>query len=621
MYNEKLINNPLQTKSDAQAALRELLRPLENHFETSKYGLKFDDGGAIYAEKTREIEALLRPLWGIIPCLAGGGDYAFLGQYIEKINQGVDPSSPSYWGEITSIDQKMVEMAVLATGLCLAKAQLWDVLTTCQQANLHNWLIKINDHDTPENNWRFFRILVNVGFKNCGAPYSEAAIERDLADINSYYLGNGWYADGKTDQIDYYVPFAIHFYSLIYVATVGDADPVYTPLFKERARLFAQDFQNFFDINGVAVPFGRSMIYRFAQAAFWATLALADVEALPWGEIKYLCLQNLRHWFKQNIFTKTGELNVGYYYRNLVMAEGYNAFGSPYWALKTFAFLAIPDKHPFWQAVATPPKPTKRQTIPQARTIICRNANNTQIQMFPVGQNCGFLPAHAQAKYEKFVYASAFGFSVPKGAIGLSQGAFDSTLAVSEGDQYYRMRYGVCAYALNDDYLVSVWQPWDDVTIKSYIIPLMPWHVRIHLVKTKRQLSLAEGGFCVDAEGDSKTITLDAGIAYQHQNGQLSGVVNLHSFADAKVIALEPNTSLYYARTMLPTLTATVAPGSYLFASAIVGALAVDGDVLQKLPSLTITDAVFKIQYGQTTIKITKDDDEVKTNANKFTMG
>lgn len=39
---------------------------------------------------------------------------------------------------------------------------------------------------------------------------------REFEKIEQMYVGNGWYSDGLTRQRDYYVAFAIHYYSLIY---------------------------------------------------------------------------------------------------------------------------------------------------------------------------------------------------------------------------------------------------------------------------------------------------------------------------------------------------------------------------------------------------------------------
>jgi len=313
------------------------------------------------------------------------------------------------------------------------------------------------------------------------------------------------------------------------------------------------------------------MTYRFAQSAFWGALALANIEALPWGEIKHFCLQNLRHWFKQAIFSANGVLTIGYYYRNLIMAEGYNAFGSPYWALKSFIFLSLPDDHPFWTSDEAVSQTPSHLVIPEARMILQRDETGQQVQLFTVGQHCE-LHAYAEAKYEKFVYSSVFGFSVAKGMIGLKQGAFDNTLAVSEGDGYYRSRYGVTSYKVEPDFLYSVWKPWHDVQIKTYVIPLMPWHVRLHFIETQRSLALADGGFAIQTEGESFILQSEESLAY-YQAKTISGVVSLLGDQKSELIRPEPNTNLFHCKTGIPTLISQCVQGNFVMASAILGSV------------------------------------------------
>ena len=45
--------------------------------------------------------------------------------------------------------------------------------------------------------------------------------------------------------------------------------------FRERARIFAGDFICWFDADGAALPYGRSLSYRFGEAAFWAAYVFA----------------------------------------------------------------------------------------------------------------------------------------------------------------------------------------------------------------------------------------------------------------------------------------------------------------------------------------------------------
>src|SRR5439155_2374868 len=141
--------------------------------------------------------------------------------------------------------------------------------------------------------------------------------------------------------------------------------------FVERSRIFAHDFAHWFSEDGSALPFGRSLTYRFAQGAFWGALAFADVEALPWAVVKGLYLRHLRWWMRQPIFSETGLLTIGYTYPNLLMAESYNSPGSPYWALKIFLPLALPEEHPFWRAEEAPLPPRRAvRTVPGAKLIL-----------------------------------------------------------------------------------------------------------------------------------------------------------------------------------------------------------------------------------------------------------
>ena len=605
MINLKLKNNPLKTKSDVQKALIDIVKPLESYFETSVYGLKYDSGGAHCRELTREVEALLRPLWGIVPLMAGGGDSKIFSSYLAKIKAGTDRTQPSYWGEISNRDQMMVEMASIGTSLCIAKEFVWDVLTPEEQKNLYEWLAQINHYEMPPTNWLFFRILVNLGFKQCGLPYLQKQIEQDLAALNSYYIAQGWYVDGYPDQIDYYVPFGFHFYGLLYAKIVSDEADPYVVLFKERARQFAKTFCHFFTVDGVAVPYGRSLTYRFAQSSFWGMLAFADVQALPWSEIKYICLQNLRHWFKQSIFTATGELTVGYYYRNAIMAEGYNAFGSPYWALKSFIFLALSDDHPFWLAEEVVPKTGNHLVIPEVRGILERDSLSNQIQLFTMGQHCEGH-AHVEAKYEKFVYSTAFGFSVSRGVLGLRQGAFDNTLAVSDDGRYYRSRYGVKSYEVKEDYLHSVWEPFRKTQISTYVIPLFPWHVRIHEIQANDELMLADGGFAIDGAIDFKK-TADGTSTCGISSKMVSGIRVLANEQKPEMIFTEPNTNIYFDRAVIPTLKSTVSTGEHLFASAVLGAVGEGAKIFwEDAPSLEIKKEAYVIRYKDRVIIIDK---------------
>ena len=142
---------------------------------------------------------------------------------------------------------------------------------------------------------------------------------------------------------------------------LGDRDAA--ARYVERARRFAPEFVHWFAGDGGAVPFGRSLTYRMAQGSFWGALALADVDALDWAEVRGLALRHLRWWSERPISDRDGVVSVGYGYDNRRMGESYNSAGSPYWCMKAFTMLAAPDDHPFWTVAEAAPPPAATVTL------------------------------------------------------------------------------------------------------------------------------------------------------------------------------------------------------------------------------------------------------------------
>ncbi|WP_086347714.1 DUF2264 domain-containing protein [Candidatus Enterococcus clewellii] len=586
MLNERIKTNSFETKEEVSQGFQDLLEPVIPFFKKSDSGhLKLGSHGTVYTESRREVEAFLRPLWGLGPYLTEQ-ESPMLETYLEGIKVGTNPEHAAYWGDVTNFDQLIVEMASLSTFLLLNKEKTWDRLDKKEQTNLHRWLIQANEHTIPKNNWHFFRILVNVAMKKCHMPYSQEIIDQDLAIIDTFYVGKGWYFDGVETQVDYYISFAIHYYSLLYCKFMAEEDPKRVKKMKERAIEFAQSFKYWFDSTGEAIPFGRSLTYRFAQVSFFSALVFAEVEALPWGEIKGLISRHMRAWMNHEIFTTDGLLSVGYHYQNLTFAEGYNAPGSPYWSFKTFILLAVPKDHPYWEAEALPLHiQTNPLSLPESRNFYQYNENRAHLQVFPAGQFLHFQN-HASAKYSKFVYSSRFGFSVPKSNYLYYEGAFDSCLALAENDCYFRSKDQDIAYEILEDRVIHQWQPWADVAIKSTIIPLENCHVRIHEINSGRSLNVYEGGFSLPLDETVVPAIDGQRASYETPNG-LSSVIGILGFEQADIVRTEPNTNLFYPVTMLPHLKGYVKEGQQVLISIISGRL-VD-EVLEE-PSIVVEE-------------------------------
>ena len=374
VFASALAANPMQTRQDAVTALLDLIRPLKAFYSAGGALLKVGNTAAHYGEKDARMEGWARILWGLGPLFGGDNTAlpadqqaeitAWADLYRAGLVHGTDPSHSEYWGDIFDYDQKMVETAALDLALCLAPDVLWTPLTDAQKQNVYCWLNQMNAHRIRPNNWRFFRILTNMTFARLGLPYDTDQLKDDFGVVEHCYTGGGWYFDGNPGQMDYYIPFAMHFYSLIWSALSPlDADGCAARL-KARSGEFAGDFIQWFADDGAEIPFGRSLTYRFAHAAFFAAYAFAGAqnESIPWGAVRHTVLANLHHWFQYPITDAAGVLTIGYQYPNLLMSEWYNAPGSPYWAFKAFLFLALPADHPFWTAPdATVPHPVQQR--------------------------------------------------------------------------------------------------------------------------------------------------------------------------------------------------------------------------------------------------------------------
>lgn len=583
---------PFEKKGDFKKAFLEIMNPILPLYQKSRKGrLNLGGSGSVYSEDVRQIEAFLRPLWALGPYLVKDGHDELEYEYLEGIKAGTNPSSPEYWGQTHDYDQRLVEMASLANTLLLAKEKTWDRFSQEEQDHLFNWLIQINHHEIPLSNWLFFRVLVNIAMKNCGREWDEERVSKDLDIIDGCYIGNGWYYDENPSQMDYYISFAIHYYSLIYYKFMKKDDPLRSSVMKERAITFAQTFKYWFDEKGEAVPFGRSLSYRFSQCAFWTALVFADVEALPWGEIKGIISRNMQQWMKKDIFSRDGILTIGYHYPNLVMAEGYNAPGSPYWSLKSFLLLAVPDKHPFWESESLPINfKEKQKAIPEARMLISQSVD--QLQAYVAGQ-LEQKQAHIDAKYSKFVYSTTFGVSVSKGSIYYKQGGFDNCLALSEEDTYYRSKLITDEYEIHDDYVVSVWHPWKNVRIKTTIIPIVDWHIRIHDIQNERKIHAVEGGFSVPIEDNDRITESVSGVQYQSLVGT-SSMFSIEGYSKAVIQTPEPNTNLYFNRNTYPSLEVELEVGNHRLIS-LVGGTVLDGST--EIPQIELNGDSLELRY------------------------
>lgn len=574
-----LHGNPLSSREDLKQAVLDLYRPLQPWFSQGSARLRLGIGGVHYGSAAAEMEAFVRPLWGIAPLVAGGFDFDDLPRYIEGLSNGMDPDHPEYWGDVGPFDQRMVEMAGISLAFILAPDKFWNPMTDAAKDNVVRWMLTINDFPTADSNWLFFRVLTNLALRNVGREWSEAAVRAALDRVDEFHIADGYYRDGKWYQLDYYTPMAMHFYGLMVAKIASDVFPEHAARYRLRARAFARDFQHWFADDGAAIPFGRSMTYRFVQAAFWAGCAYADEEVLPWGRMKGLVLRHLRWWGTQPIADRDGILSIGYSYPNLVMSEAYNGPGSPYWALKTFMVLALPDDHPFWTAEEEPGDALPGgRVLAKAGGFITRRAKGDAVVL--TGGQDGREHRCYDAKYGRFAYSSAFAFSVSSDATAPDRperSAVDCGIMVSRDGIAWMSRNRITEAGIDRDMAWGRWQPDDGLMIDSWLdFASEGWHVRLHKITTSVELHIAEGGFSVDRTGDGHQSPQDwfdisPGRGFVRTLSAVSGILDLTGTREASIIRAAPNTNLRFPRTFFPRLATSVPAGTSWLATAVFG--------------------------------------------------
>ncbi|KAL4875152.1 hypothetical protein BJY04DRAFT_232922 [Aspergillus karnatakaensis] len=615
-------DNPFETRSDFVRAATSLLAPLEPHKSISKSRIKIPVATAAgFDEVSAQLEGFARPLWAV-PFLFGEETGLNLESWTQGLETGTDPGSPEYWRDLGDFDQRMVEMESIAIALLARPDVFVDSLTEKARTNLARWLRQINDHKIPQNNWRWFRVFVNLALtKSLGIPRDsiQDQIEADLAMLDTFQIGEGWSSDGvwgeERKQADYYSgSFAIQFAQLLYIRFAGNEDPQRAEAYRKSAREFGSTFWRYFDQNGAAIPFGRSMTYRFAFAAFWSAAACAEVELPPplsLGAMKGMLTRHLRWWSKHpNIFNLDGTLNIGFTYPNMYLSENYNSPQSVYWCLKSFIVLMLPESRSFWTSPElNHPSSSVASSIPKVRTvwsprhILCNSPEHHFL--LSAGQMTRKGHKAREAKYGKFAYSSAFAFSVPCGPL-LEQLAPDSTLSIThDGGETWKVRSEpyeeriIHARVSNTVYpvpgLSSVWRPWNylDITVTTILLPLVEsfpgWHVRVHRVHWNltpgaasilEAVRLVDAGFAIDAgtasggfisgsasisntaescstEGDATLITSRAGSSGMiNLTKEATFNINNTSTNESKAFALraDPNTNLIASRTFIPSI-------------------------------------------------------------------
>ncbi len=579
-FDLEIYANALKTKEDLEKYILDLLKPLENRFIRQDTRLHIRNTSTGSSDQISQMEGFSRIIWGLVALDNMDANQLWWEKIRAGLIHGTTPGHQDYYGDVDDFDQRIVEMAAIGYAFVLKPEFIYMPLSENEKHNVYQWLNQINEREAYPCNWKFFRVMVNIGFKQLGLEYNQEKMEVYLKELDMYYLGKGWYRDGDLDQAhaDYYVPFAMHYYGLFYSKYMKDVDPIRAQRYQERAVEFSKEFIYWFSEDGAALPYGRSLAYRYAQVAFWSMMVVTDtLGPFTLGEIKGLILRHLRWWNQKPIYDAQGMLTMGYTYEQPYMSEEYIASGSVYWSLKALVIGVLPKNHPFWQTQEAPfPSINSVQVQNGPRLVLWRQQGEKQVLAYNGGNYHTNGHIHVECKYEKFVYSTLFGFSVPRSHRRLEFGAYDSILAVSLDGVIYQHKEKSDAIEIDQERIKIEWKPFSGVNIVTYLIMGFPWHIRVHRIETQKKLYTAEGGFAIGLETLNDRTYLYETYVNQSQASCVTEVAYSHIenvLGEQKpyLIKASSNTNIMNSRTLIPTLKTELSKGVHWIASFVAG--------------------------------------------------
>ncbi|MBB6033456.1 DUF2264 domain-containing protein [Phytomonospora endophytica] len=478
--------------------------------------------------------------------------------YAEGLDAGTDPDSPEAWPRgatgrrpLLGITNPIVEAANLAFGLHLTREWVWDRLDRPVQKRVAAWLLHHARTEVFNNNWQLFPSMAEAFLASVGEDTRGCTGPRNVARVESWHLGGGWFTDGPEHAVDHYNAFVIHPYLWAWHRMRGDLDPAASARYLERLSAFTDSYSRLFAPDGSALHFGRSLTYRTAVLApFWAA-EISGVSSLRPGATRRLASGVLANFTRHGVGVD-GPLTIGWHGEHLPSSQAYSGFGSPYLAGIGFLGLALPAEHPVW-ADAEEPQPTDetdaRTVLPQAGLIASATASDGIVRLVNHGSDhCG-LPVGAGADpddphYAKFAYSS---HTAPGTGASWEEGA-DGHVALIAPDGRSSRRGPLRGWFTEGPVAASAHVPqrdgkaWPGTSVVTASIVDGPFELRCHLVTGPADHALREGGHAVSGTGpDAGTETTAAWAA---SGGLVAGVVGVHGWDRAETLDYADGTAI-----------------------------------------------------------------------------
>jgi hypothetical protein len=537
------------TRTHWEEVFRDLIKGAVKYSTPDKGYIHFPGGKAsMYGPQSDGMEGVARVFWMVGPYLhhrqdglveIDGQPYDIAAHFRQAIASATNITSPEFWGEIKPRHQSIVEAAAMAINMFLSRHLIWDKMTTDEQDKAAFWLQTAIGKEPYMNNWVLFKVVINTFLKLVGKKYSEKEINAGLDFVARLYHGDGWYRDGKEPCFDYYNAWALHPYFLLWAYMDGASRPDLVEVLKARTTEFLGNYKYFFAGNGLNVPFGRSLLYRFAACSVFPVAELFGISPVPPGQARRICSGNVKY-FVENGALEDHHLTMGFLKENLNLPEMYSGQGSPYWAAKAFWVFLLKADHPFWTAPEEPLEVEKDDyivSIPSTGQIVQGVKDGGQVTVFVNNSQ-----HWAEKKYSNFSFSSHFGFEI--GHVNDTYN-FDGGLFPSLDGKKFITRQYPHHIATADHFSASYFmpfkvdpaKPWPgnfDMNTRIYtnLIVKDDFHIRLHQVESDKNFMLYDGGMALGYNEGQPEIKSGKGWEYCAINNKVSFIKNLAGYTN-----------------------------------------------------------------------------------------
>ena len=337
----------------------------------------------------------------------------------QALLEGTNPSNPyTYWGDITHLDQRIVESADIAVAIWMSRERVFNKMTGAEQEQVINWLAQVDGKGTYTDNWILFTAMAQAVRHHLGFPSPVDDLDNRLMQIGEFYRGDGWYVDGPTDEFELYNAWMFGWHYLLWTWIDGDRRPDHRQQVLERGRSFIEGFSHFFGANGSYPAWGRSIVYRFGALAPFAVGHFLKIAPDDPGLLRRLSSGCLRYFYDHGMFDPAEHfVRQGYHGNFPPAAEAYISPGSPYWCCHGLFALTFDRDDPFWTATESP-LPVERDdfelVLPAPGFVLSGRKETGQVLLLNSrsGQEHDFPRHNYTAKYGKLTYSSHLPFNV-----------------------------------------------------------------------------------------------------------------------------------------------------------------------------------------------------------------